>query len=91
MYLNRVYSNLPLSLLRNSRGGNFLLNVGPTHDGRIPPIMEERLLQLGAYGCCISSNRYVVEYSSNRYVVEYSSNRHVVEYSSNRYVVEVIR
>lgn len=30
-----------------SRGGNLLLNVGPTADGTIPPIMEERLLQLG--------------------------------------------
>ena len=30
-----------------SCGGNFLLNVGPTHDGRIVPIFEERLLQLG--------------------------------------------
>ncbi|RWS19640.1 alpha-L-fucosidase-like protein, partial [Leptotrombidium deliense] len=29
-----------------SGGGNLLLNVGPTHDGRIPPIMEERLLQV---------------------------------------------
>ena len=24
-----------------------LLNVGPTHDGRIVPIFEERLLSLG--------------------------------------------
>jgi alpha-L-fucosidase len=32
-----------------SRGGNFLLNVGPSYDGRIPPIMEERLLQLGSW------------------------------------------
>ena len=30
-----------------SRGGNLLLNVGPTADGRIPVIMEERLRQLG--------------------------------------------
>lgn len=30
-----------------SRGGNLLLNVGPTADGRIPVIMQERLLQLG--------------------------------------------
>ena len=26
-----------------------LINVGPTHDGRILPIFEERLLQLGAW------------------------------------------
>jgi len=30
-----------------SRGGNLLLNIGPTADGRIPVIMQERLLQLG--------------------------------------------
>jgi len=30
-----------------SRGGNLLLDMGPTCDGRIPVIMEERLLQMG--------------------------------------------
>ena len=30
-----------------SKGGNFLLNVGPAADGTIPVIMEERLLQIG--------------------------------------------
>lgn len=30
-----------------SKGGNFLLNVGPAPDGTIPVIMEERLLQIG--------------------------------------------
>eukprot|EP01129_Flabellula_baltica_P007520 TRINITY_DN2936_c0_g1_i1.p1 TRINITY_DN2936_c0_g1~~TRINITY_DN2936_c0_g1_i1.p1 ORF type:complete len:569 (+),score=79.90 TRINITY_DN2936_c0_g1_i1:61-1707(+) len=28
-------------------GGNLLLDIGPTSDGRIPTIMEERLLQVG--------------------------------------------
>jgi alpha-L-fucosidase len=32
-----------------SRGSNLLLNVGPTPDGRIPVIMQERLRQLGAW------------------------------------------
>ncbi|XP_067940850.1 alpha-L-fucosidase-like [Watersipora subatra] len=32
-----------------SCGGNILINVGPTHDGRIIPIFEERLTQLGAW------------------------------------------
>ena len=32
-----------------SRGGNLLLDIGPTADGRIPVIMEERLLQLGSW------------------------------------------
>jgi len=30
-----------------SRGGNLLLNIGPTADGRILEIQEERLLQIG--------------------------------------------
>jgi len=32
-----------------SCGGNMLLNVGPTHDGRIVPIFEERLRQMGTW------------------------------------------
>lgn len=30
-----------------SRGGNFLLDIGPDAHGKIPPIMQERLLQMG--------------------------------------------
>ncbi len=30
-----------------SRGGNLLLDIGPTADGRIPVVMEERLTQIG--------------------------------------------
>ncbi len=32
-----------------SRGGNLLLNVGPTGDGRIPVIMQERLIDIGRW------------------------------------------
>ncbi len=32
-----------------SKGGNFLLNIGPAADGTIPVIMEERLLQMGEW------------------------------------------
>ena len=32
-----------------SRGGNLLLDIGPTADGRIPVIMEQRLLEIGAW------------------------------------------
>lgn len=32
-----------------SKGGNLLLNVGPTSDGRIPVVMQERLLEIGAW------------------------------------------
>lgn len=29
--------------------GNLLLNIGPTSDGMIPPLYEERLLQIGQW------------------------------------------
>src|SRR5699024_5714831 len=32
-----------------SRGGNLLLNIGPTGHGKIPVIMQERLLQMGEW------------------------------------------
>ena len=32
-----------------SRGGNLLLDIGPTADGRIPVIMQERLTQIGKW------------------------------------------
>lgn len=32
-----------------SRGGNFLLDIGPDGHGNIPPIMQERLLEIGKW------------------------------------------
>jgi alpha-L-fucosidase len=32
-----------------ARGGNLLLNIGPTADGRIPVIMQQRLADMGAW------------------------------------------
>lgn len=32
-----------------SCGGNLLMNIGPTHDGRISPVFEERLRQMGQW------------------------------------------
>jgi len=43
-------SRLLLTLLDTvSRGGNLLLNVGPTADGRIPVVMQDRLAYLGKW------------------------------------------
>lgn len=41
-------SSLVLQLIdKVSRGGNFLLDIGPDEHGKIPPIMQERLLEIG--------------------------------------------
>lgn len=32
-----------------SCGGNILINIGPTKEGHVPPIFEERLRQLGSW------------------------------------------
>lgn len=32
-----------------SQGGNLLLDIGPNANGKIPPIMQERLLQIGQW------------------------------------------
>lgn len=32
-----------------SRGGNFLLDIGPDAHGKIPPIMQDRLLEIGKW------------------------------------------
>ena len=32
-----------------SRGGNFLLDIGPDAHGKIPPVMQERLLSMGQW------------------------------------------
>jgi len=32
-----------------SNGGNLLLDIGPTASGKIPPVMQERLLQIGEW------------------------------------------
>jgi len=43
-------NSLVLQLIdKVSRGGNFLLDIGPDEHGKIPPIMEERLLQIGSW------------------------------------------
>ena len=50
---NKLRSDVPVLvtsfkiLFLDSCGGNLLMNVGPTHDGRIVPIFEERLRQMG--------------------------------------------
>jgi alpha-L-fucosidase len=42
--LNELVTQLARTVSCN---GNLLLNIGPTHDGRIIPIFEERLREVG--------------------------------------------
>lgn len=44
-----AYQLLSLLVRSVAYGGNLLLNIGPTWDGRIPNIMQERLLQMGTW------------------------------------------
>jgi alpha-L-fucosidase len=52
---------IALLVKKVSAGGNLLLNVGPTADGRIPVIMEDRLREVGNWlainGECIYGSR----------------------------------
>jgi len=44
-----TYDALQLLIRTVAYGGNFLLDIGPTGDGLIPVIMEERLLEIGKW------------------------------------------
>ena len=48
--LDHVPMNIHVyTLYECSCGGNLLMNIGVTHDGRIIPIFEERLRQVGTF------------------------------------------
>ena len=55
MYAIRSYYDMTSKALihtlieKVANGGNLLLDVGPTADGRIPVIQEQRLLDIGAW------------------------------------------
>ncbi len=61
-----------------SKGGNFLLNVGPAADGTIPVIMEERLLQMGKWletnGEAIYSSRVYTKKKTDESGIYYTQN-----------------
>lgn len=58
-----------------SSGGNLLLNVGPTADGRIPVIMQERLVEIGEWLAINGEAIYETKPLSNQNI--YTQNDHV--------------
>lgn len=68
-----------------SCGGNYLLNIGPRHDGTIPPIFEERLRNIGKW---LKTNGEAIYYSSPWSFQSDSINKNVW-YTKNRTMDEV--
>ncbi len=59
-----------------SRGGNLLLNIGPSADGCIPVIMQERLLDIGSW---LSVNGEAIYGTSKRLTPVENGNRFTVK------------
>jgi len=53
-----------------AKGGNFLLNIGPSPEGELPPVALERLKEIGAWmrvnGAAIYSTRPVAPYKEGK-------------------------
>lgn len=66
-----------------SKGGNFLLNIGPDGDGTIPPIMEERLLGMGKW---LETNGEAI-YESEVYNKKHSEGVYYTQRDGNIYAI----
>jgi alpha-L-fucosidase len=53
-----------------AKGGNLLLNIGPSPEGELPPVSLQRLKELGRWmrvnGSAIYSNRAIAPYTENK-------------------------
>lgn len=72
-----------------SKGGNFLLNIGPAADGTIPVIMEERLLQMGKWlevnGEAIYSSKVYTKKNTDSIGIYYTKKDNTVYAISNSF------
>lgn len=72
-----------------SKGGNFLLNIGPAADGTIPVIMEERLLQMGKWlevnGEAIYASRVFTKKNTDSTGVYYTQKEDAIYAISNAF------
>lgn len=72
-----------------SKGGNFLLNIGPAADGTIPVIMEERLLQMGKWletnGEAIYGSKVYTRKNTDQTGIYYTINNNCVYAVSNMF------
>ncbi|XP_072103523.1 tissue alpha-L-fucosidase-like isoform X3 [Mobula birostris] len=79
-FLAWLYNDSPVKSLLDTiaYGGNFLLNVGPTKDGTIPPIFEERLRGLGQW---LRVNGEAI-YASTPWRVQKENSSNIIWYTS---------
>ena len=64
-----------------SRGGNLLLNVGPTSDGRIPVIMQQRLIDIGSW---LNVNGEAIYKSRKRAVTNQKTGNQTVYFTTKK-------
>ncbi|XP_074161962.1 tissue alpha-L-fucosidase-like isoform X3 [Sminthopsis crassicaudata] len=84
-FLAWLYNDSPVKELIEvvSFGGNYLINVGPTRDGIIPPIFEERLRSVGSW---LSINGEGI-YASNPWRVQMEKNTTTAWYTTKKSAV----
>ncbi|XP_025781396.1 tissue alpha-L-fucosidase [Puma concolor] len=87
-FLSWLYNDSPVKELVQtvSLGGNYLLNIGPTKDGLIVPIFQERLLAVGKW---LSINGEAI-YSSKPWRKQLEKNTTSVWYTSRETTVYAI-
>jgi alpha-L-fucosidase len=71
-----------------ARGGNLLLNIGPTADGRIPVIMQQRLSDIGAWLKVNGESIYFSRKWDNAPAVKLQTTVYFTKKGQDLYVIE---